>query len=73
MSEKSITILLQELNAGNKELLNDIYSQLYNEIKAIATNQISKLNTGETITPTIMAHECYLKLVRQNNINTPFS
>ncbi len=69
MSEKSITILLQELNAGNKELLNDIYSQLYNEIKAIATNQISKLNTGETITPTIMAHECYLKLVRQNNIN----
>jgi RNA polymerase sigma factor (TIGR02999 family) len=50
-------------------LLDDIYSQLYDEIKEIASKQISRLNTGETITPTVMANECYIKLVKQNNIN----
>ncbi len=31
--------------------------------------QISKLRTGETITPTVMANECYIKLAKQNHIN----
>jgi len=68
MQKKSITVLLHELNAGNKELLDDIYVRLYDDIKAIAMNQINNLKTGETITPTVMANECYLKLVKQNNI-----
>ena len=69
MSQKSITVLLQRLNEGEKDLLDDIYTQLYSEIKAIAVNQINQLNTGETITPTVMANECYLKLAKQNNID----
>lgn len=69
MQKQSITVLLQELGAGNKDLLDEIYVQLYDEIKAIAMNQINNLKTGETITPTVMANECYLKLVQQNSIN----
>ena len=69
MSSQSITVLLQKLKAGEKYLLDDIYTQLYSEIKAVATNQINQLNTGETITPTVMANECYIKLSKQNNIN----
>ncbi len=69
MKEKSITLLLQKIKAGRKDLLGDIYTQLYSEIKAIAMNQISQLNTGQTITPTVMANECYIKLAKQNNIN----
>lgn len=69
MSTQSITVLLRKLSQGEKDLLDDIYTQLYKEIKAIALNQISQLNTGETITPTVMANECYIKLAKQNNIN----
>lgn len=69
MSSQSITILLEKLKAGDKSLLDDIYTQLYSEIKAIAMSQISRLNTGQTITPTVMANECYIKLSKQNNIN----
>jgi len=69
MSKQSITILLKKLSEGEKNLLDDIYTQLYNEIKAIALKQISKLNAGETITPTVMANECYIKLSKQNNLN----
>jgi len=69
MAKQSITELLDRVNAGDKHLLDDIYSQLYAEIKQIAMKQISRLNTGETITPTVMANECYIKLVKQNNIS----
>lgn len=69
MSEQAITVLLQRVKAGEKELLNDIYSRLYADIKNIAQFQINKLNTGETITPTVLAHDCYIKLLKQNKVN----
>ena len=69
VSTQSITVLLDKLGKGEKDLLDDIYSQLYKEIKAIAFNQISQLNTGKTITPTVIANECYIKLAKKNNIN----
>jgi RNA polymerase sigma factor (TIGR02999 family) len=69
MTDRSITILLGEIRKGDKELLDEIYSRLYSDIKIIALNVINKLNTGQTITPTVMANECYIKLARQNNIN----
>jgi len=69
MNQESITLLLQRVSSGERELLNDIYSRLYAEIKTIAQYQINKLDTGQTITPTVLAHDCYLKIVKQNNIN----
>jgi len=69
MNEQAITVLLQRVKAGEKELLNDVYSRLYTDIKNIARFQINKLNTGETITPTVLAHDCYLKLLKQNKVN----
>ena len=69
MAETQITVLLKKLGQGEKGLLDDIYSLLYDEIKKIAYNQINQLNTGETLTPTVIANECYIKLARQNDIN----
>ena len=69
MAETQITVLLKKLGQGEKDLLDDIYSLLYDEIKKIAYNQINQLNTGETLTPTVIANECYIKLARQNDIN----
>ena len=69
MSTQSITVLLEKLRKGNKSLLDDIYTELYQEIKAIAFNQIQQLKTGQTITPTVIANECYIKLAKKNEIN----
>ena len=69
MQKEPITILLQRVNSGNKELLNDIYSRLYDDIKRVAQFQIDKLNTGETITATVLTHDCYVKLTKQNRID----
>lgn len=69
MSDQAITLMLQRIKAGEKHLLDDVYADLYEEIKNIAKYQIAKLDTGETITPTVLAHDCYLKMVKQESVN----
>jgi RNA polymerase sigma factor (TIGR02999 family) len=69
MKKQNITILLAKIKEGENHLIDDIYTQLYAEIKSIAMHQINKLNTGETITPTVIANECYIKLAKKNNID----
>lgn len=69
MPQSNITVLLERIADGDNHLLDDIYTQLYSEIKQIAYQQIASLHTGETITPTVMANECYIKLAKKNNIN----
>ena len=69
MEKQNITILLAKVKEGDKHLIDDIYTQLYAEIKSIAMHQINRLNTGETITPTVIANECYIKLAKKNNID----
>ncbi len=68
MSMSQVTALLNEVSLGNKQVLNDVYSLLYKDIKAIAGFQLRQLNSGQTITPTVLAHECYLKLYQSEHI-----
>ena len=68
MSAGQITVLLNQVKLGDKQVLNDIYSLLYAEIKSIAGFQLKQLSSGQTITPTVLAHECYLKLYQSENI-----
>ncbi|MCF6300906.1 MAG: ECF-type sigma factor [Proteobacteria bacterium] len=69
MGASEITILLGKVRAGDKSYLNEIYSLLYKDIKAVAGHQLNLLsNTGETITATVLANECYLKLLKQQKL-----
>ena len=63
-----ITALLNQSSQGDASVLNDLYALLYAEIKAIAGFQLQQLNTGQTITPTVLAHECYLRLAHAEGI-----
>lgn len=68
MNTGEITILLGQIRAGDKSQLDEIYALLYKDIKAVAGNQLNLLNTGETISATVLANECYLKLLKSNNL-----
>ncbi len=68
MSMGQITTLLNQASLGDKQVLNDVYALMYKEIKSIAGFQLRQLNTGQTITPTVLAHECYIKLSLAENI-----
>jgi len=62
MTSGEITTLLKNHIPGDNDSLNAVYTALYSEIKAIAGHQLKSLNPGQTITPTVLANECYLKL-----------
>ena len=68
MSNHEVTVLLNQASLGNTQVLNDIYEILYDDINAVAGFQLKQLQTGQTITPTVLAHECYLKLYQTNHI-----
>lgn len=64
----AITKILKK-GINNKEGLNQVFDLMYPEIKRIARSQIHRLNTGETITPTVLVNECYLKLVKPSHLD----
>ncbi len=68
MNAEDITLLIQQHHQGKKDHFDQIFNALYLEIKAIAGHQLKALNPGDTITPTALANECYLKMVQLNQI-----
>ena len=69
MPNHQVTELLNQSKLGDAQVLNDVYEILYDDIKVVAGYQLKQINTGETITPTVLAHECYLKLYQTNRIS----
>ncbi|MFC3195441.1 ECF-type sigma factor [Marinicella sediminis] len=67
MQAGDITTLLTRTN-DDPEALNQVYSLLYDEIKRIAAYHLKQFHNHQTISPTVVANECYLKLVGQQHI-----
>lgn len=68
MTTATITQLLDQARSGDKQAMDDVYQLLYGEIKSIAGFHLKQLDTGQTITPTVLAHECYLKINQANPV-----
>ncbi len=68
MDKQAITALLTEIKSGRKDLVDEVFALLYAEIKSIAGYQLKKLPPGQTITPTVLAHECYLKVANNEDL-----
>jgi len=62
---KKLIQLFEKIQNGDLSQIDEVYSILYNDIKAIAAYQINLVNSGETVTPTVLANECYLKLIKE--------
>lgn len=69
MQAGQITILLKQASPNNKADLDHIYALLYTEIKAVANNQLAHIYNNNTISATVLAHECYLKLIQLEKPN----
>ncbi len=68
MSVGEITLLLKHATANDISHLDQIYHLLYQEIKRIAAYQLNQLHNHQTLSPTVLAHECYLKLAGQEKL-----
>jgi RNA polymerase sigma factor (TIGR02999 family) len=58
--------VLDELRGGQREALDRLLPLVYDELRAIAHRQLSRVAPGGTLVTTALVHEAYLKLVDQS-------
>jgi RNA polymerase sigma-70 factor, ECF subfamily len=58
-----VTALLLELGRGNREVVDQLARQVYDELHRIANRAMRGESAGHTLQPTLLASEAFLKLV----------
>src|SRR6266481_2186688 len=57
-----VTKLLANAAAGDAASLNQLYEQVYAELRSIAVRKMTSERPGHTLQPTALVHEAYLRL-----------
>jgi RNA polymerase sigma factor (TIGR02999 family) len=58
-----LTRMLQEAGDGRSGSAEDLAAALYEELRAMARQELSSERVGHTLQPTALVHEAYLRLV----------
>lgn len=59
-----VTLLLTELTAGNRAVLDELMPLVYEELRRLAHRSLQGERPGHTLNTTALVHEAYLKLAR---------
>ncbi|HEY3244705.1 MAG TPA: sigma-70 family RNA polymerase sigma factor [Phycisphaerae bacterium] len=65
-SEQAVTTLTQVLDAarqGDRQAAADLLPLVYEELRSLARARMARLKPGETLQPTALVHEAYLRVV----------
>lgn len=68
-AKQEITVLLNQLEQGNKSTQDEIINILYHELHKIAANLINKENASITYQATELVNEAYIRLFDTNILN----
>jgi RNA polymerase sigma factor (TIGR02999 family) len=72
MSKKNagvVTEVLHAAKAGNKEAMARLLPLLYSELHRLAQARMKKLRPGQTLQPTALVNEAYLRLVGKQDLH----
>lgn len=58
-----ITVLLRSAQNGDAQAAEQLLPAVYEQLRAIAAAQLQKTPPGQTLQPTALVHEAYLKIV----------
>jgi RNA polymerase sigma-70 factor, ECF subfamily len=67
-SDNSITALLAELSAGNRDVEARLIPQVYGELRRLAAHYMRSERGNHTLQPTALVNEAYTRLVQQPQI-----
>lgn len=70
MSEQAnITQLLQDYGAGKREVLDELFPLVYEELRRLAASRLRNERADHTLQATALVHEAYLRLIEQHSTN----
>ncbi|MEM6785239.1 MAG: sigma-70 family RNA polymerase sigma factor [Bacteroidota bacterium] len=62
-----VTQLLHAYSGGNRDAFDDLFAQVYDELRRLARYHLRQERSNHTLSTTALVHEAYIKLVRQEN------
>lgn len=57
-----LTQILEAITAGDREAADRLLPLVYNELRALARGKMARERAGQTLQPTALVHEAYLRL-----------
>jgi RNA polymerase sigma factor (TIGR02999 family) len=66
--DPSITELLVDASHGNHQALDRLMPLVYNELRQIAGNYMRRERPGNTLQPTALVNEVYMRLISQHSV-----
>jgi RNA polymerase sigma factor (TIGR02999 family) len=63
-----VTILLREAQAGDPEAAARLLPLVYDELRQLARARMARLRRGQTLQPTALVHEAYLRLLGKEKL-----
>ena len=63
-----LTATLRAAQAGNKEAATRLFPLVYSELRKLAQHRVAHLPPGQTLQPTALVHEVYLRLVAKRDL-----
>ena len=67
-SKQDISVILKDWSGGNRTSADALLTIVYDELRKIAAQYLSKERSGHTLQPTALVHEAYMKLVDISDI-----
>jgi RNA polymerase sigma factor (TIGR02999 family) len=67
--QQGVTELLVASSEGDKAALDKLMPVVYDELRRLAQNYLSRERAGHTLQTTALVHEAYLRLIDQKSVN----
>ena len=67
--QQGVTELLVAWSEGDKTALDELMPVVYDELRRLAKNHLSKERPDHTLQTTALVHEAYLRLIDQKSVN----
>jgi RNA polymerase sigma factor (TIGR02999 family) len=64
-----ITLMLDQINAGESQAVEKLLPLVYNELRNLAAARMFHESAGHTLQPTALVHEAWLRLVSEGDQN----
>jgi RNA polymerase sigma factor (TIGR02999 family) len=61
-----VTLILQAIGRGEKHTSEDLIPLVYNELRRLAALRLANEAAGQTLQPTALVHEAWIRLVESN-------
>jgi RNA polymerase sigma factor (TIGR02999 family) len=66
---EEVTAILRAAQAGDKEAADRLLPLVYDELRQLAQSRMARLPPGQTMQPTALVHEAYLRLLGKADLH----